>query len=416
ALAAKTNGNDVTGMQSINSIYDLRELNRVFESQTIFADLRAQIVSPWGAPMILTVKGPFYSAYMNNGCGLMGMAANGYDETGCALSDKLSKLSIDTFDRNICLLDLVEIKFGFVLMSTLEEDEKAVDAYNGYVKVIIGFNHFGEQLLQRMAECRRGCIHVVNDVYLQWEMYAIGKSGNPTINSPGDQRGEGKSTTTAFGAHIKFQLQWHLKAADETGKEGKSNAVINDNEHFLKKVAVVADEVGIHRKASTKSKALSTTSAAEQTEREMSYVWNPLPLRRFFKDDEKESLQTDATLGKIVILRLSATLHSSQVEALHQLANGLIQRALALHRQAQALNRKAKALHLLSPPMSSSGMTYARACYYLLGNSLPVMSLFWKAWTALLASVYAVSHLGGSCDSCLGVQSVGLAAEEYSIR
>ncbi|GKC70180.1 hypothetical protein Tco_1116063, partial [Tanacetum coccineum] len=102
ALAAKTNGNDVTGMQSINSIYDLRELNRVFESQTIFADLRAQIVSLWGAP--------FYSTYMNNGCGLMGMAANGYDETGCALSAKLSKLSIGNFDRNICLLQLVEIK------------------------------------------------------------------------------------------------------------------------------------------------------------------------------------------------------------------------------------------------------------------------------------------------------------------
>ncbi|GJS50065.1 hypothetical protein Tco_0600186 [Tanacetum coccineum] len=117
ALAAKTNGNDVTGMQSINSIYDLRELNRVFESQTIFADLRAQIVSPWGAPMMLTVRGtpnpyyaPFYSTYMNNGCGLMGMAANGYDETGCALSAKLSKLSIGNFDRNICLLQLAEIK------------------------------------------------------------------------------------------------------------------------------------------------------------------------------------------------------------------------------------------------------------------------------------------------------------------
>ncbi|GJZ43002.1 hypothetical protein Tco_0590257 [Tanacetum coccineum] len=45
ALAGKTNENDVTDMQSINSIYDLRELDRVFESQTIFADLRAQIVS-----------------------------------------------------------------------------------------------------------------------------------------------------------------------------------------------------------------------------------------------------------------------------------------------------------------------------------------------------------------------------------
>ncbi|GJX89614.1 hypothetical protein Tco_0341628 [Tanacetum coccineum] len=57
------------------------------------------------------------------------------------------------------------------------------------------------------------------------------------------------------------KLQWHLKAANETGKEGKSNVVINDNEHFLKKVAVVADEVGILDKASQKQ-ALSTTSAA----------------------------------------------------------------------------------------------------------------------------------------------------------
>ncbi|GJX16981.1 hypothetical protein Tco_0217813 [Tanacetum coccineum] len=51
-----------------------------------------------------------------------------------------------------------------------------------------------------------------------------------------------------------------------------------------------------------------------------------LPLRKFFKDDEKEHAedenmqkqieemteQTDATLGKILILRLSAALHSSQ--------------------------------------------------------------------------------------------------------
>ncbi|GJZ40563.1 hypothetical protein Tco_0587449 [Tanacetum coccineum] len=40
-------------------------------------------------------------------------------------------------------------------------------------------------------------------------------------------------------------------------------------------------------------------------------------------------------------------MHSKEAEALHRLANGLIQWAVALHRQAQALNRKAKALHLL---------------------------------------------------------------------
>ncbi|GJS15208.1 RNA-binding protein 1 [Tanacetum coccineum] len=58
-------------------------------------------ISPWGAPTMLTMRGtlnpyiaPFYPSYMNNRRGLMGMAANGYNETGSAPSDKLSKLSI----------------------------------------------------------------------------------------------------------------------------------------------------------------------------------------------------------------------------------------------------------------------------------------------------------------------------------
>ncbi|CAN1192959.1 Probable pectate lyase 13 [Linum perenne] len=31
------------------------------------------------------------------------------------------------------------------------------------VQVTIAFNHFGEQLVQRMPQCRRGYIHVVNN-------------------------------------------------------------------------------------------------------------------------------------------------------------------------------------------------------------------------------------------------------------
>ncbi|GKC68011.1 probable pectate lyase 12 [Tanacetum coccineum] len=54
-----------------------------------------------------------------------------------------------------------------------------------------------------MAECRRGCIHVVNDVYLQWEMYAIGESGNPTINSPGDQHGNGDVGSAAVREYVQ---------------------------------------------------------------------------------------------------------------------------------------------------------------------------------------------------------------------
>ncbi|CAN1770600.1 Probable pectate lyase 12, partial [Linum perenne] len=55
------------------------------------------------------------------------------------------------------------------------------------MQVTIAFNHFGEQLVQRMPRCRRGYIHVVNNDFTEWEMYAIGGSGHPTINSQGNR-------------------------------------------------------------------------------------------------------------------------------------------------------------------------------------------------------------------------------------
>ncbi|CAK9142991.1 unnamed protein product [Ilex paraguariensis] len=55
------------------------------------------------------------------------------------------------------------------------------------MQVTIAFNHFGKKLIQRMPRCRRGYIHVVNNDYTRWEMYAIGGSGNPTINSQGNR-------------------------------------------------------------------------------------------------------------------------------------------------------------------------------------------------------------------------------------
>ncbi|XP_047308410.1 probable pectate lyase 12 [Impatiens glandulifera] len=55
------------------------------------------------------------------------------------------------------------------------------------MQVTISFNHFGRNLIQRMPRCRRGYIHVVNNDFTRWEMYAIGGSGNPTINSQGNR-------------------------------------------------------------------------------------------------------------------------------------------------------------------------------------------------------------------------------------
>jgi pectate lyase len=55
------------------------------------------------------------------------------------------------------------------------------------MQVTIAFNHFGQGLIQRMPRCRLGYIHVVNNDFTQWEMYAIGGSANPTINSQGNR-------------------------------------------------------------------------------------------------------------------------------------------------------------------------------------------------------------------------------------
>ncbi|CAO2831931.1 unnamed protein product [Amaranthus hypochondriacus] len=55
------------------------------------------------------------------------------------------------------------------------------------MQVTIAFNHFGTGLIQRMPRCRHGYFHVVNNDYTHWEMYAIGGSAAPTINSQGNR-------------------------------------------------------------------------------------------------------------------------------------------------------------------------------------------------------------------------------------
>ncbi|XP_031258957.1 probable pectate lyase 18 [Pistacia vera] len=54
------------------------------------------------------------------------------------------------------------------------------------MQVTIAFNIFGEGLVQRMPRCRHGYFHIVNNIYSGWEMYAIGGSASPTINSQGN--------------------------------------------------------------------------------------------------------------------------------------------------------------------------------------------------------------------------------------
>ncbi|KAH1264495.1 putative pectate lyase 3 [Glycine soja] len=65
----------------------------------------------------------------------------------------------------------------------------ASDSYDGdkIMQITLAFNHFGKRLVQRMPRCRYGFVHVVNNDYTHWEMYAIGGSKHPTIISEGNR-------------------------------------------------------------------------------------------------------------------------------------------------------------------------------------------------------------------------------------
>ncbi|GMP84887.1 hypothetical protein CsSME_00038240 [Camellia sinensis var. sinensis] len=85
------------------------------------------------------------------------------------------------------------------------------------MQVTIAFNHFGEKLVQRMPRCRRGFIHVVNNDFTQWEMYAIGGSGSPTINSQGNRyiapfNSNAKEVTKRVGTEQEEWRDWNWRS------------------------------------------------------------------------------------------------------------------------------------------------------------------------------------------------------------
>lgn len=55
------------------------------------------------------------------------------------------------------------------------------------MQVTVAFNKFGIGLIQRMPRVRWGFVHVVNNDYSHWELYAIGGSAHPTIISQGNR-------------------------------------------------------------------------------------------------------------------------------------------------------------------------------------------------------------------------------------
>ncbi|XP_073395839.1 probable pectate lyase 8 isoform X3 [Physcomitrium patens] len=63
------------------------------------------------------------------------------------------------------------------------------DMFDMHMRVTVAYNHFGPRLIERLprfCRIRHGCVHVLNNMYEGWGMYAIGGSEGPTIVSQGN--------------------------------------------------------------------------------------------------------------------------------------------------------------------------------------------------------------------------------------
>jgi len=93
------------------------------------------------------------------------------------------------------LIDAIEGSTGITISNchfTDHNDVMLLGANNMQTKdkllqATIAFNHFGKRLVQRMPRIRYGFVHVVNNDYTHWNMYAIGGSQAPTIISQGNR-------------------------------------------------------------------------------------------------------------------------------------------------------------------------------------------------------------------------------------
>ncbi|KAK9126581.1 hypothetical protein Scep_015427 [Stephania cephalantha] len=108
------------------------------------------------------------------------------------------KIWIDHCDLSYCtdgLIDAIMGSTGITISNSYFSHHNEVmllghnDNYvaDSGMQVTIAFNHFGEGCVQRMPRCRHGYFHVVNNDFTHWEMYAIGGSASPTINSQGNR-------------------------------------------------------------------------------------------------------------------------------------------------------------------------------------------------------------------------------------
>ncbi|KAL6549296.1 hypothetical protein OROHE_008413 [Orobanche hederae] len=103
----------------------------------------------------------------------------------------------------------------------------ASDSYSDdeITQVTLAFNHFGKGLVQRMPRVRWGFVHIVNNDYTRWEMYAIGGSQHPTILSQGNcftapDDAFAKEVTKRDYAPKSIWKNWSWKSEGDVMKNG----------------------------------------------------------------------------------------------------------------------------------------------------------------------------------------------------
>ena len=109
-----------------------------------------------------------------------------------------SNIWLDHISMSQCQDGLIDAIVGSTAITisnshfTHHNDVMLLGAQNTYeldkkMQVTVAYNHFGKGLVQRMPRVRWGFVHVVNNDYTHWELYAIGGSQGPTILSQGNR-------------------------------------------------------------------------------------------------------------------------------------------------------------------------------------------------------------------------------------
>lgn len=102
----------------------------------------------------------------------------------------------------------------------LGHDDDYVDDKN--MKVTVVYNRFGPNCHQRMPRVRHGYAHVANNLYLGWEVYAIGGSSNPSIKSDHNLFVAPKGKSKEVIMNIKGKGKWFFKSVGDVLENGAS--------------------------------------------------------------------------------------------------------------------------------------------------------------------------------------------------